>query len=448
MSLDAAKKDVLAKAKAEDVKFINLQFTDIIGIVKSVAIPIERLEDVLDKGIWFDGSSIEGFARISESDMILQPDVSTWRVVPWRPSENKVARMICDVYTPDGEPYEGDPRGILKRNLEEAKKMGFTYNTGPEVEFFLFKKDEQGNATTIPMDKGGYFDFSPLDLGADIRREMIFALEGMGMTVELSHHEVAPGQNEIAVQFNNALEAADNVITLKYTVKAIAQKFGLHATMMPKPIFGVNGSGMHVHQSLFDLKGNNMFYDASDKYKLSKIAYGFIAGQLKYAREIIGVLASSVNSYKRLVPGYEAPVYICWAQINRSALIRIPRVAPGREKATRIELRCPDPSNNPYLAFSVMLRAGLDGIKNGLVPAAPTEEDVYEFSKAELKQHGITTLTASLKESLDEMEKGTIAREALGAGTFQKFIDAKTAEWDDYRIKVTQWEIDRYLEII
>ncbi len=448
MALDAAKKDVLLKAKSDGVKFINLQFTDLLGIVKSVSIPIERLEDVLDKGIWFDGSSIEGFARICESDMILHPDVKTWRIIPWKPQENKVARMICDVYTPDGKPYESDPRGILKKNIEEAKAMGFTYNTGPEVEFFLFKKDAEGNPTTIPMDKGGYFDYSPLDLGSDVRREMIFALEGMGMTVELSHHEVAPGQNEIAVQYSDALSAADNVITLKYTVKAIAQKFGYHATMMPKPIFGVNGSGMHTHQSLFDLKGNNMFYDGSDKYKLSKTAYGFIAGQLKYAREIVGVLSPSVNSYKRLVPGYEAPVYVCWAQINRSALIRIPRIAPGREKATRIELRCPDPSNNPYLAFSVMLKAGLEGVKKGLVPAAPTEEDVYEFSKEELKKHNISTLTSSLKEALDEMENGTIAKAALGESTFQKFIDAKNAEWDDYRIKVTPWEIERYLEII
>lgn len=447
MSLDAAKKDVLSKAKSDGVKFIQLQFTDILGTLKSLAIPIERLEDVLDKGIWFDGSSIEGFARISESDMVLHPDVSTYRIIPWKSQENKVARFICDVYTPDGQPFAGDPRGILKRNLEAAKKEGYIFNTGPEIEFFLLKKDGD-KITTIPHDTGGYFDHSPLDLASDVRKEIVVALESMGMTVEMSHHEVGPGQHEIDIKYSEALSSADNMITLKTTIRAVAQKFGLHAAFMPKPIYGVNGSGMHVHQSLFDLKGNNVFYDASDRYKLSKTAYSYIAGQLHHAKSMISVLAPTVNSYKRLVPGYEAPVYICWAQVNRSALIRIPRFSPGRELATRAELRCPDPSCNPYLAFSVMLKAGLDGLKSKMVPPVPTEEDVYGFDKAKLESKNIATLPASLDEALALTQKSTIVKEALGEHTYKRFIDAKTAEWDDYRIKITPWEIERYLETV
>lgn len=447
MALNSAKKDILAKAKSDDVKFVHLQFTDIIGTIKSVAIPIERLEDSLDKGTWFDGSSIEGFARISESDMVLHPDISTYRIIPWKPQEKRVARFICDVYTPDGEPFVGDPRGILKRNLAEAKKEGYLFNTGPEIEFFLLKK-ENGKITTLPHDVGGYFDYSPLDLASEVRRDIIFAVEDLGMTVEMSHHEVGPGQHEIDIRYSDALTSADNVLTLKYAIKAIAQRYGLHATCMPKPIFGINGSGMHTHQSLFDPKGNNLFYDAKDKYKLSKIAYSYIAGQLHHARSLSAVLAPTVNSYKRLVPGYEAPVYICWAQINRSALIRIPRYSPGRELATRAELRCPDPSANPYLAFSVMLKAGLDGIKKKMVPPAPTEEDVYEFDQAKLDERNIKTLPASLQEALNEAGNNEIIKSALGIHTFEKFLEAKSKEWDDYRIKVTEWEIERYLEVL
>lgn len=447
MALDKAKKDVLSKAKSDDVKFIQLQFTDILGILKSVSIPIERLEDCLDKGTWFDGSSIEGFARISESDMVLHPDISTYKVIPWKASERRVARFICDIYTPDNKPFAGDPRGILKKALDDAKKEGYIFNTGPEIEFFLLKKNGDG-ITTDPHDIGGYFDYSPLDMASEIRREMIFALEDMGMTVEMSHHEVGPGQHEIDIRYSEALSSADNMITMKFAIKAIAQKFGLHATCMPKPIYGEAGSGMHTHQSLFDKKGNNLFYDPKDKYKLSKTAYHYVAGQLHHAREMSAVLAPTVNSYKRLVPGYEAPVYICWAQINRSALIRIPRFSPGRELATRAELRCPDPSCNPYLAFAVMLRAGMDGIKKKMAIPAPTEEDVYEFDEEKLIKRNIKTLPGSLKEALDEMAKSQVVKDALGEHTFKRFLDAKTAEWDDYRIKVTPWELDRYLEIL
>ncbi len=440
-------REILSKATSDNIKFVHLQFTDIVGTLKSLTVPIERLEDILEKGIWFDGSSIEGFARISESDMFLKPDISTYKVIPWKPNEYKVARFICDVFTPDGMPYEGDPRNILKKALSIANKEGFNYFTGPEVEFFLLKKDGE-KITTVPHDIGGYFDYSPLDLASEIRRDIIIALEALGMTVEMSHHEVGPGQHEIDIKYSDALSSADNVITLKYTIKAIAQKYGLHATCMPKPIFGVNGSGMHVHQSLFDDKGNNLFFDAKDKYKFSRIAYSFVAGQLKHARAMSAVLAPTVNSYKRLVPGYEAPVYICWAQINRSALIRIPRFSPGRESATRAELRCPDPSSNPYLAFSVMLLAGLDGIKNNLTPPPPIEEDVYEFTEKDLKEKNIKTLPSSLFEALEEAQNNEIVKTALGSHTYEKFISAKKAEWDDYRIKVTPWEIERYLETI
>lgn len=447
MVLDSISKDVLSRAKSEDVKFINLQFTDVIGLVKSVSIPIERLSDVLDKGIWFDGSSIEGFVRICESDMVLKPDPETFRIIPWRPLDKKTARLICDVYTPDGDPFDGDPRSILKKNINEAKKIGFTYNTGPEVEFFLFKKDEKGQITTVPHDVGGYFDYSPRDMASEVRREIILALEDMGMEVEMSHHEVAPGQHEIDVKYSDALNSADNTVTLKYTIKAVAQRHGLYASFMPKPIFGINGSGMHTHQSLFKGK-NNAFFDPKDKYKLSKTAYHFIAGQLKNARAMSAVIAPTVNSYKRLVPGYEAPVYICWAQINRSALIRIPRYSTGRHLSTRAELRCPDPSCNPYLAFAVMLKAGLEGIKKNEKHPKPVEEDVYEFTRSELDEKNITMLPGSLGEALNEMEKSNLVKDALGEHAYLSFIRAKKAEWDDYKIRVTPWEIDRYLEMI
>ncbi len=447
MALDSAKKELLERCKADDVKFINLQFTDILGSIKSVSIPVERLPDSLEKGTWFDGSSIEGFARICESDMILKPDVSTFQIIPWRPQERKTARIICDIYTPQDEPFTGDPRTILKRSLKVAADMGYSYNTGPELEFFLLKK-ENGKITTDPHDVGSYFDFSPKDMAAEVRRDIIFALEDLGMAVEMSHHEVGPGQHEIDVRYADALTAADNVITIKYAIKAIAQRYDLHASFMPKPIFGVSGSGMHTHQSLFNKKGENAFYDPKDKYKLSKIAHSFVAGQLEHARALSAVVAPTVNSYKRLTPGYEAPVYICWAQINRSALIRIPRYSPGRESSTRAELRCPDPSCNPYLAFSAMLYAGLDGIKRNLVPPKPVEEDVYEFNDAKLKALNIGTLPETLKEAIGEFERSPLMKEALGAHAYESLKVSSEKVWNEYKIQVTEWEIARYLESI
>src|SRR3989338_3304460 len=389
-------KKVLEKAKKDEVKFVQLQFTDIHGTIKSVTIPIHKLEESLEKGTWFDGSSIEGFTRIAESDMFLKPDPTTYAVLPWEAGTKATARLICDVYTPDGKPFEGDPRHILKRVMEEAAELGFEYNVGPELEFFIFKpKEETGEIKPVTHDVAGYFDFSPRDLASEVRKDIIFALEAMGLEVEMSHHEVAPGQHEIDFKYGPALLQADRAITFKHVVKSIAYKHDLYASFMPKPIFGQNGSGMHVHQSLLDIKtGKNAFFDAGDNYKLSAVAKSFIAGQLQHVKGMSAVTAPTVNSYKRLVPGYEAPVYICWAQINRSALIRIPRYSPGREKATRAELRCPDPSCNPYLAFAVMLKAGLDGIKNKMEPPKPVEEDVYEFDECKLETHGIDTLPA------------------------------------------------------
>ncbi|MBU4483948.1 glutamine synthetase family protein, partial [bacterium] len=368
------------KVEADDVKFIQLQFTDFFGTIKSVTIPIERLPEGLEKGHWFDGSSIEGFARIAESDMYLQPDMSTYAILPWGARQRREARLICDVCKPDGEAFEGDPRYILKKVVSEAHEMGFEYNVGPELEFFLFKPTDTGKIVADPHDVAGYFDCAPRDLANEVKRDIVFALEEMGLEVEMSHHEVAPGQHEIDFKYNKAVKTADEAATFKTVVKSIASQHELYATFMPKPIFGVNGNGMHVHQSLFDMKTNqNVFYDANGEYHLSDLARHFIAGQLHYARGISAILAPTVNSYKRLVPGYEAPVYICWAQINRSSLIRIPRYSKGREQSTRAELRCPDPSCNPYLAFAAMLKAGLEGIKNKMQPPKPVEEDVYSL---------------------------------------------------------------------
>ena len=443
--MSTADKKIIAATGKNGVKFINLQFTDIIGNVKNVTIPVKHLPNALDKGVWFDGSSVEGFARIHESDMFLKPDIATYRVIPWYRGEEKTARLICDVYTPDGKPFESDPRYVLKKTLEEARKMGFVFNTGPELEFFLFKKDN-GDIKPLPHDKGGYFDLS-MDLAFEVRKDMVLALEKMGIDAEASHHECSYAQHEIDFRYDNALATADNAITFKATLKAIAQKHELHATFMPKPIFGINGSGMHVHQSLFDTRGRrNLFYDPSDKYKLSKTAYHYVAGQLEHVKGMAAILAPLVNSYKRLVPGYEAPVYICWAQINRSALIRIPRVSEGREKSVRCELRCPDPSCNPYLAFAVMLKAGLDGIRRKLVAPPPVEENVYDFDDSKLKRLNIDVLPHSLWEAIKEMKKSRIVQEALGRRLFEKYIEAKTSEWDDFRTHVTEWEIKRYLE--
>jgi glutamine synthetase len=445
--MNKEKEAVLERAKKDGVKFVDLQFTDLFGTIKSVTIPVEFLGESLEKGTWFDGSSIEGFTRICESDMYLMPDPTTYAVIPWKVLESgSTARMMCDVYMPDGKPFEGDPRYILKKVLKEADDMGFVYNTGPEFEFFLFK-DDNGKIIPVPHDKAGYFDLST-DLAYGVRRDMVLALERLGLQVEMSHHEVADGQHEIDFKYGSALKTADNAITLKYTFKAIAHAHGLHASFMPKPIFGINGSGMHVHQSLFDKKGNTMFYDANDEYKISATAKSFIAGQLEHVKSMSAILAPTVNSYKRLVPGYEAPVYICWASKNRSALIRVPRISQGREKAARCELRCPDPSCNPYLAFAVMLKAGLDGVKRKLKPPEPVNEDVYEFDDKKLEEKYIKTLPGSLGEAIEEMKKSKLVKEALGEHAYNQFIRNKTAEWDEYRIAVTDWELNKYLEVL
>ncbi|MCX5725724.1 MAG: type I glutamate--ammonia ligase [Candidatus Saganbacteria bacterium] len=445
MAHDELKKDVIARAKKDNVKFVNLQFTDIVGAIKSVTIPIQRLEDSFDKGTWFDGSSIEGFVRIYESDMVLNPDPTTYQILPW--TDPREARLICDIYTPSGEPFKGDPRYILKRALEEAKKAGYIFNTGPELEFFLFKKVDD-RITTVPHDVGSYFDFSPRDLASNVRADIMLAFENLGLEAEMGHHEVGPGQHEIDVRYSEALTSADNTITLKYTIKAIASRHDLYASFMPKPIFGECGSGMHTHQSIFDPKNKNLFYDTKDKYRFSKLGYSFLAGQLSHARGLSAVVAPTVNSYKRLVPGYEAPAYICWAQINRSALIRIPRYSPGREQSTRMELRCPDPSCNPYLAFAVMLMAGLDGIKKNLAPPDPVEEDVYGFDEAKLKKLNIGSLPGSLAEAISELERDSVIQEALGEHAFTNLVKAQRAEWDEYRTQVSRWEISKYLETI
>ena len=446
-SEEMTKEKILEQVKKDNVKFVLLQFTDILGIVKSLTIPVQHLADSLGYGTWFDGSSVEGFARIAESDMFLKPDASTYAVIPWLNSEDgNTARFICDVYKPDGSQFEGDPRFILKKAVAEAKEMGFEYNTGPELEFFLFKK-ENNIVEALPHDKAGYFDLTT-DQAYEIRRDMTLALEKFGINVEASHHEVALGQHEIDFMYNNALKTADSATTLRFVLKAIAQKHGLHVTFMPKPIAGINGSGMHVHQSLFDIKtGKNAFYDENDKYKLSKIAYNFIAGQLSHVKAMSAVISPTVNSYKRLVPGYEAPVYISWARTNRSSLIRIPRYSEGKTQATRAELRCPDPSCNIYLAFAVMLKAGLDGIKKNLMPPAPVEEDVYHFDDTKLKERNIDTLPYSLWQALKELKEDAIIQETLGKHLYEKYVEAKTREWDEYRLHVTDWELDKYLEI-
>lgn len=441
-------KEILKKAKDDNIEFIQLQFTDFFGTIKSVVIPVVHLSTALEKGVWFDGSSIEGFARIHESDMYLMPDPATYAVLPWESQEHKVARFICDVYTPEGKPFEGDPRCVLKKVLAEAAKEGYSYNTGPELEFFLFKANNNDQKIQpVVHDSGGYFDFSTKDLASDVRRDIMLALQSMGMEVEMGHHEVAPGQHEIDFKYADALKTADNAITFKQAVKSMAAKHGLYASFMPKPVFGQNGSGMHVHQSVYDAKtGNNLFYDAEDKYNLSKLAKSFIAGQLSHVRGFCAITSPNVNSYKRLVPGYEAPVYICWARVNRSSLIRIPKVSPGREQATRAELRCPDPSSNPYLAFAVMLKAGLDGIKRNLTLQEPVEENVYLYSGEQLKAKNIGVLPASLGEALEELQKDKVTQEALGSFMYEKYLEAKLKELSEYQIQVTQWELDRYFE--
>ena len=439
------KKEILERVKADDVKFISFQFSDVTGKVKSVDAPVNQLEGALDNGIWFDGSSVQGFARIQESDMHLRVDSDTYAVLPWTPETMRRARFFCDIMTPDDEPFVGDPRGLLKRMLVDLKKRGWTFNTGPEPEFFLFRNN--GGMHPVPHDVGGYFDFSSDDEAAQVRTELMYALNSMGLEVEVGHHEVARGQHEIDFRFADALRTADNVMTLKYTVKAIAAQHGLTASFMPKPIFGINGSGMHTHQSLFDAKGDNVFFDAKDEFHLSATAYSFIAGQLKHARALSALVAPTVNSYKRLVPGYEAPVYVGWAQINRSALIRIPRHTRGQDKALRAELRCPDPSCNPYLAFAGMLASAMDGIDNNLkVPKPLNNVNIYELGIDERKAKGIKELPGSLAEALGELDQDEILKDALGEEIYGAFRRAKLEEWEDYRIHVTDWEVENFLE--
>jgi glutamine synthetase len=442
-----SKEQIIQRMDEHGIEFVNLQFTDIVGIVKSVTIPISELNTALGHGIWFDGSSVEGFARIAESDMYLKPDLHTFAIIPWEQESGPTARFICDVYTPTGEPFAGDPRHVLRRSVREAEAMGLTYYTGPEPEFFLFRRSGDGRALPQPHDQGGYFDLST-DRGVIVRKEMAKALAAFGIRVEASHHEVASGQHEIDFRYTEALRAADNVVTFKATLKEVARQHNLHATFMPKPMAGINGSGMHVHQSLFYIDtGNSAFADGQGEYHLSELARQFVAGQLHHARAMSAVLAPLVNSYKRLVPGYEAPVYISWGQINRSALIRVPQVQPDRPESARVEIRCPDPSCNPYLAFAVMLRAGLHGIKEKMTPPPISNEDLYHLDDQGRAARGLHTLPGSLGEALEELSGSALVRETLGDHIFERFVEAKTIEWRDYSTQVSNWELERYLSI-
>ncbi len=439
------KEEILKVVKEQDVKFIRLWFTDILGQVKSFSITNGELENALENGMGFDGSSITGYQSIEESDMVAVPDPSTFQILPWRPQEKKVARMICDILTPERKPYEGDPRYVLKRALERMKKMGFEhYYLGPELEYFYFKND---TSSTDILDKGGYFDLTTLDVASDLRRDTILALESMGIPIEYSHHEVGPSQHEIDMRYTDALDMADHVITYRIVVKEIAQKYGVYATFMPKPLFGENGSGMHTHQSLFKAD-KNAFFSKEDKGHLSDAAKKFIAGQLRHAREMSAIFAQWINSYKRLVPGYEAPVYIAWSKRNRSALIRVPVYHPGKEKATRAELRCPDPACNPYLTFAVMLQAGLDGIEKEYKLPEPMEKNLYHLSSAERKELGVESLPDSLGEAVLITEQSQLVKKALGEHVFTRFIDLKKKEWEDYRIQLTKYELDKLLPIL
>ena len=436
-----SKEDILAMVEENGVKFIRLQFTDILGTLKNVAITDRQLEKALNNQCMFDGSSINGFVRVEESDMYLRPDLDTFVIFPWRPQQGKVARLICDVYMPDGTPFEGDPRYILKKAINKAEAMGYTMNVGPECEFFLFEVDNDGNPTLKTNDKGSYFDLGPIDLGENARRDMTLALEDMGFEIETSHHEVAAGQNEIDFKYADALVTADNVTTFKYVVKSIAQRHGLYATFMPKPLHGVNGSGMHVNISLIK-DGKNAFYNEEDQLGLSSVAYNFIAGVLKHIKEICPITNPLVNSYKRLVPDYEAPVYIAWSAKNRSPLIRVPS---ARGEGTRIELRSPDPSSNSYLVLACLLLAGLEGIKDNLEPPKCIDRNIFNLSREERKRENIENLPESLHEAIAYMQKSDLVKEALGKNTFEYYIKAKEVEWDNYRTQVHQWEINSYL---
>ncbi|WP_101295220.1 type I glutamate--ammonia ligase [Halegenticoccus soli] len=437
---------VIDEIEAEDVDFLRLQFTDILGTVKNVAVPATQAKKAFTEGIYFDGSSIEGFVRIQESDMRLKPDPETFAVLPWRKREGGAsARLICDVIdTSTGEPFEGDPRYVLKQALDRAAEMGYEVNAAPEPEFFLFEEDEEGRATTKTNDAGGYFDLAPKDLASDVRRDIIYGLESMGFEIEASHHEVAEGQHEINFEYDDALSTADNVATFRTVVRAIAAEHDLHATFMPKPIARINGSGMHTHLSLFTEGGENAFHDESDEFNLSATAKSFLAGVLEHAPAITAVCNPTVNSYKRLVPGYEAPVYVAWSDRNRSALIRKP--AARVPAASRIELRSPDPSCNPYLALATMIHAGLDGIEQGLEAPAPVRENIYEFDEEKRREYGIDTLPSNLGEALSALQTDETVQSALGEHIYEKFVEAKTQEFDDYRVSVSEWELDRYLE--
>ena len=438
------REDILRIVEEEDVGFIRLQFTDIFGTMKNIAITSSQLEKALDNQIMFDGSSIEGFARVEESDMYLHPDLNTFEIFPWRPQQGKVARLICDVYKQDGTPFESDPRYILKKVIKDVREMGYEFNVGPECEFFLFHTDDDGLPTTLSHESAGYFDLGPLDLGENARRDLVLTLEEMGYESESSHHEAAPAQHEIDFRYDEALTTADNIMTFKLVVKTIAKRHGLHATFMPKPKYGINGSGMHINMSL-SRDGINIFQDAKDEHGLSKEAYCFIGGIMKHMKAITFITNPIVNSYKRLTPGYEAPVYIAWSEKNRTPLIRIPG---SRGEYTRVELRSPDPSANPYLALAVCLAAGIDGIRQGIMPPKSVNRNIYEMTEEERKIFGIDKLPRSLNEAAREFEKDAYIQEVLGEDLSRKYIEAKTREYQEYRGQVTEWELSKYLHLL
>ncbi|EMF0059831.1 type I glutamate--ammonia ligase [Enterococcus hirae] len=428
----------------ENVRFLRLMFTDILGTIKNVEVPVSQIDKVLENKMMFDGSSIEGFVRIEESDMYLYPDLSTWMIFPWESDHGKVARLICDIYNPDGTPFVGDPRGNLKRALKDMRNLGFTsFNLGPEPEFFLFKLDEDGGITTTLNDKGGYFDFAPTDLGENCRRDIVLELESLGFEVEASHHEVAPGQHEIDFKYADVVDACDNIQTFKLVVKTIARKHGLHATFMPKPLFGINGSGMHCNMSLFNDEGN-VFYDKDGDLELSQTAYHFLGGLLKHARAYTAVCNPTVNSYKRLVPGYEAPVYVAWSGRNRSPLVRVPE---SRGLSTRLELRSVDPSANPYLAMAVLLQAGLDGVRNEITPPAAVDRNIYVMNEEEREEAHIQDLPSTIHNAIKELRKDKVMIDALGQHIFSNFVEAKRLEWAAFRQTVSEWEREQYLEL-
>lgn len=435
------KEDIVRIVNEEDIEFIRLQFSDIFGQMKNVAVTRSQIEKVVDNKIMIDGSSIEGFTRIHESDQYLRPDLNTFAILPWQPAMHKTARLICDVYNPDDTPFVGDPRYVLKRTLRRAEELGYTFNVGPEMEFFLFEADDKGLPTSRTADAAGYFDMAPIDHGGNVRREICLMLEEMGYEIEASHHEVAEGQHEIDFKYEDALTAADNILTFRMAVKTISQNYGLHATFMPKPVFGINGSGMHVNMSLFR-DGKNTFFDPNGEKQLSKDAYSFIAGVLTHVRGMAAITNPLVNSYKRLVPGYEAPCYLAWSASNRSALIRIPA---ARGSSTRVELRCPDPACNPYLAIAVCLAAGLDGIEKGMTPPAEITENIYLMTDTERKAHGIASLPGNLLEAVECLSADPLIVDTLGEHVFTHYTEGKRREWDEYRTRVTDWELKKYM---